>query len=104
MAFNDLITVQETTQTRSSTGAVVDAWATHVQSYANVEQINGSETFNSEMLVYNDTKRFTIHYEEGKNVTPKMRVSYDSGYYYITSVSHDKRLRTALIAIRNDDE
>ena len=104
MDFSDYIIIEQTTQARSSTGAVTDTWTTHVESWAEVSQVSGSENFNSEMIVYNDIKEFVIHYEEGKNVTPKMRISFDSGYYYITSVNHKRRLLTTLLAVRNDDE
>jgi len=104
MAFNYSITIQEVTETRSSTGAVTESWGTHITTWADIEQVSGSEQFNSDMLVYNDVKRFMVHYEAGKNVTPKMRISYDSAYYYITSVNHKNRLKTELMAVRNDDE
>ena len=104
MAMNDLITIQEVTEARSTTGAVTETWATHQESYADISQVSGAENFTSEMMVYNDIKQFVIHYEEGKDVTPKMRISYDSGMYYITSVNHRDNLKTTLIAVRNDDE
>lgn len=102
--MNYRIVIQEVTEARSSTGAVTETWSTHADVYAEVEQLSGSENFTSEMMVYNDIKKFVIYYTSGKTVTPKMRISYDSGYYYITSVSHKERLKTELIAVRNDDE
>jgi SPP1 family predicted phage head-tail adaptor len=104
MAMNDLINVEEVTEARSSTGAVTETWTTHVSCYADIEQLSGLENFTSDMTVYNDIKTFVIYYESGKEVTPKMRISYDSGYYYITSVAHKDKLKTTLTAVRNDDE
>jgi SPP1 family predicted phage head-tail adaptor len=104
MVFNESITIQKVTETRSTTGSVTAAWTTHDTCYSNVEQVTGNEQFTSDMMVYNDIKRFTIYYTNGNDVTPKMRISYDGGIYYITSVAHTNRLHTTLIAIRNDDE
>jgi SPP1 family predicted phage head-tail adaptor len=102
-ALNDYIVIQKFTYTANSQGTVEETWATHQACWADIEQISGSEGFRSDMDVYNDVKSFVIHYEEGKTVTPRMRISF-SGYYYITSVSHKDKLKTTLIAIRNDDE
>lgn len=104
MAMNDKIVIQKVAEARSSTGAVTETWTTHVTSWADIEQVSGSEQFTSDMTIYNDIKTFVIHYHEGKEVTPKMRISYDSGYYYITSVSHKDHLKTTLLAVRNDDD
>jgi len=105
MAMNEFITVQQVTETRSSTGAVSESWATHVQSWADIQQLSGTEQFSSDMTVYTDTKKFILNYQEAKDITSKMRISYNSAYYNITSVNHEPgRVRTTLIAYRNDDE
>jgi SPP1 family predicted phage head-tail adaptor len=104
MAMNYQIVIEQVTESRSSTGAVVDTWSTLETVFADVEQLSGNENFVSEMTVYYDIKKFIVYYTSGQNVTPKMRISYDGGKYYITSVSHKNRLKTELIAVRNDDE
>ena len=104
MAFNDKILIEKSTETRSTTGAVTVTWTTHVTCWSEIDQISGNEQFTSEMTVYNDFKRFKIHYAEGNTVTPKMRINYSGGKYYISSVAHEKRLTTVLTAMRNDDE
>lgn len=102
-ALNDYIVIQKFTYTTDSQGTLGESWTTHQASWADIEQVSGSEGFTSDMDVYRDIKSFIIHYEEGKTVTPRMRISFD-GYYYITSVSHKDKLKTTLIAVRNDDE
>jgi SPP1 family predicted phage head-tail adaptor len=105
MAMNDKITIQEVTEARSTTGAVTESWTTHVTCWADIEQASGNEQFVSDMTVYNDIKRFKVGYQEVKDVTPKMRISYNSGYYYITSVDHAQgKINSTLIAVRQDDE
>lgn len=98
------ITIQKVTEGRSATGGVSESWTTHATCYADIEQVSGSEGFTSDMTVYSDVKRFVIHYTTGQSVTAKMRISYDSEIYWITSVSHKDRLKTTLIAVRHDDE
>lgn len=105
MAMNDKITIQTVTETRSSTGAVTESWTTHATCWAEVKQLSGSEQYASDMTVYNDVKNFIVNYSEAKNVTAKMRISYNDEIYNITSINHEPgRIRTVLIAFRNDDE
>ena len=102
--MNDKIVIQSVTEARSTTGAVTETWGTHITCWAVVEQISGSEVFDADTLVYNDVKKFIVHYPEGQNVTAKMRIQYRSEYYQITSVNHMQRLKTELVAVRYDDE
>ncbi len=104
MAYNDLIVIQSVTEARSDLGEVTETWATFQESWADIETLSGNEGFTTDMIVYSDTKKFIIHYEEGKSVTGKMRISYDSKIFDITSVNHMDRLRTELIAVEKDDE
>lgn len=102
--MNDKIEIQSVTESRSTTGAVTESWATVYTVWADVEQISGSENYNSDMPVYEDRKTFKIYYNQGQNVTAKMRILYRSDYYYINSINHDKRLKTIIVATRYDDE
>jgi SPP1 family predicted phage head-tail adaptor len=103
MAYNDLIVIQNVTETRDTYGEVVEAWPTYQSSWADIETISGSEGYPADITIYVDVKKFIIRYEEGKNVTSKMRIYYGSEYYYISSVAHRDRLRTELIASRRDN-
>jgi SPP1 family predicted phage head-tail adaptor len=104
MDVRESITIQQTTQTRGASGSVVDSWGTLEACYAVIDQVSGTEGFTGEATVYSDTKKFTVYYTTGQNVTAKMRILYDSEYYYIHSVRHIGRLKTELIATRYDDE
>ena len=101
---NDKITIESVTESRSVNGAVSESWATAYTVWADVEQVSGSENFNSDMTVYNDIKKFIIYYNQGQNVTAKMRIKYRNEYYWIHSISHMDRLETTLVATRYDDE
>lgn len=104
MAFNYSITVQQRSEARDTYGGPADTWATFATLWADVVTVSGSENFTSDMMVYNDVKKFVTHYEGAKSVTPKMRILYDSEYFYITSVNHKNRLLSEIIAFRSDDE
>ena len=102
--MNDKIVVEEPDSTRGTIGALEPDWTTHVTSWADIKNLSGNDAFVSDMTIYNDTKQFTIHYNKGKNITSKMRISWDSKYFGITSVNHEKKLKTVLIAVAKDDE
>jgi SPP1 family predicted phage head-tail adaptor len=101
---NDKILIQKTTETRSAGGGTNNTWSTVYTAYAKVDQVSGNENLNSDMIVYGDIKRFTIYYTIGQNVTAKMKIVYRSEDYDITSISHENRLQTIILAIRHDDE
>jgi SPP1 family predicted phage head-tail adaptor len=102
--MNDKIVVEEPDSTRGTIGAHEPVWTTHVTSWADITNISGNENFTTDMVIYSDTKQFIIHYNEGQNVTSKMRINYNSQYFYITSVNHEKRLKTRLVAVAKDDD
>jgi SPP1 family predicted phage head-tail adaptor len=104
VAKNDKIVVEQPDSTRGDLGQVEPNWTTHVTSWAEITNLSGNEAFISDMTIYNDTKQFTIHYDEGKAVTSKMRISWNSQYFLITSVNHQKKLQTVLIAVAKDDD
>ena len=104
LKMREKIVIQSFTYSSDSQGTVDETWVTHQNAWAEVKQLSGSENFVSGMDVYDDIKSFLIHYIEGQNVTPKMRIYYDSQYYYIISVEHRDKLKTLLVAVRNDDE
>ena len=104
MAKNDKIVIEEPDSSRGTIGGVEPVWTTHVTSWAEITPISGNENFTTDMVIYSDTKKFKIHYGEGKTVTSKMRINWNSQYFYITSVNHEKRLQTTLMAVAKDDD
>ena len=105
MAYNDSIVIQQTSSARGDYGeAGPGAWTTYKTVWAEIEDISGNENFSSDMKVYEDIKSFKIHTHDAPSVTTKMRVSYDSRMFLITSLNKDGRLRTTIMAIAYDDE
>lgn len=105
MAYNDSIVIQQYTQGRDTLGAIdAGTWATYKTVWAEIEDISSSVSHESEMPVFEDSKSFKIHTFDAPAVTTKMRISYDSQYFLISSIRKEGRLRTILIASAYDDE
>ena len=105
MAYSDLIVIQQYTQKRDSLGAIdAGTWGTYKTVWAMIEDAGSSVSHESDMPVFEDAKTFKFRAADAPAVTSKMRVSYDSQYFYIDSVQKEGRLRTVLIARANDDE
>ena len=93
------ITIQQTTESRTSSGAVTDSWGTYATVWADVIPVSGKEKFAAQEHHSEVTHRFRIRYNSG--VTTKMRISYDSRIFNIRSVINlDERNRTTeMIAV-----
>lgn len=103
-ALREEIDIEKFTYVSDSTGTVDQTWVVHQTAWAEVEQVSGTDNFRSDMDIYSDVKMFQIPYVDGSDVTSRMRIKYNSEYYYITSITQEKRIWTKLTAIRNDDE
>jgi len=105
MAFNDSIIIQQQASARGEYGeAGVGAWSTYKTVWAEITDVTSYESHESEMPVFTNQKQFKIHAHDAPDVTPKMRISYDSQYFYIASIRKDGRLRMMLIGSAYDDE
>lgn len=81
------VVVQSTNESRTSSGAVANTWATHCTRRAAVEPISGKEYFDARAENANVTVKFRLRHDSLTGlITPKMRVSYDSRYFDIESV------------------
>lgn len=104
MAYNDSIVIQQVTEGRDVNGAVTESWTTYKTVWAEIEDAYSNVSQESEMPVFEDGKSFKIHTHDAPAVTSKMRISYDSQYFYIRSIRKEGRLRTILVAEAFDDE
>lgn len=84
-----VIVIQSTTQTRETDGGIIDTWGTYATRYASI-------TYTRKAGESNEASRKTSLYQAifnvrrdslTKNITTKMRVSYDSKYWDIRAVS-----------------
>jgi SPP1 family predicted phage head-tail adaptor len=104
MAYNDFIVIQQVTETRGDYGGIDTSWATYKSVWAEIEDAQSSVRHDADMPVFEDGKSFKIHTHDAPGVTSKMRISYDSQYFFIRSIRKEGRLRTVLIAEAYDDE
>lgn len=89
------VTIQQVTETRSATGAVVEAWGDVADVWAAVEPLRGREFFASKEFQAQVDTRIRIRYYPG--VIPKMRVLWGTRIYLVDSVinpeERDKELQ-----------
>ena len=104
MAYNDKIIIQEPTEARGDAGGVEETWTTYKTVWAEIDDLGGGKDNASEMPVYTDSFSFKIHKTDAPDVTTKMRISWESEYWYIRSKQREGRLRWVLIADTHDDE
>jgi len=105
MAFREKIIIQYPVETRGDAGSLETTWATHKTVYAEIDDLSGGEDNTSDMTVYVNGLSFKIHKKDAPDVTTKMRISYDSDYWYIKSKQKDiRRGFITLIADTYDDE
>ncbi len=104
LTYNDLIVIQQTTQSRTSLGEVVDTWGTYKSAWADIEDAQSNVGYEGGQPAFEDGKSFKIHTDDAPGVTTKMRISYDSTFFYIRSIRKEGRLRTILLADGYDDE
>ena len=104
MTYNDSIVIQQTTESRGDAGGVEDTWSTYKTIWAEIDNISGNVQNESDMPVFSESMQFKIHTHDAPAVTSKMRISYDSRFFYIQSISKEGRLRTVLVAEAYDDE
>jgi SPP1 family predicted phage head-tail adaptor len=104
MAYNDKIIIQQRTDGRGDAGGVEETWSTYKTVWAEIDDLSGNKDNAADMPVYEDSMSFKIHTHDAPDVTTKMRISWESQYFYIRSKQRDGRLRTTLIADAYDDE
>jgi len=104
MAYNDLIVIQQRTDARDDYGEMDPTWSTYKSVWAELQTQGGSRSIQSDMPVFTDGITMRIHTHDAPAVTSKMRVSYDSQYWYINRITKEGRLHTVLDLEAYDDE
>ena len=104
MGYNYQLIIQESTETRSSAGAVDTSWSTYKTVWAERDDDGGDVGYNAEQPVYSDALSFKIHSYDAPDVTTKMRISYDSDLFWIRSISREGRFHLHLVTEAFDDE
>lgn len=91
------IVIESYTATRDSLGGEVQTWATHTTVWAGVmyKELQSDETQMAGSQVAAKKVNFRVRYLS--TVTEKMRVSFESEYYDILSVTHEGRKRFTIL-------
>jgi len=102
--LRNIITIQQTTQTRNDAGEIVDTWATYISPWANITPLQGREYWAAQQVQNEKTLRMIIRYASGVHV--RMRVLYDQRAWDIKSVSNvgTRNAETEIIATLSPDE
>ena len=91
MAFREKIIIQQPTEARGDAGGVEETWTTYKTVYAEIDDDGGNKDNAAEMPVFGNQMTFKIHKQDAPGVTTKMRISYSSEYWYISTRRVDRR-------------
>lgn len=98
--MNQRIVIQSVTETRSTSGAVTETWATFATVWAGVKFQSGSENQLIERQTAKTTIQFTIRYRT--DINEKMRISFDSKIYDILSIDPEPEKQFIFITAENN--
>ena len=100
------ITIEQPTETVESeiNEQYVSAWTTYKSCWAGWVHRMSQEVFESGQMVAKDTYEWKIRYFDAPDIKMKMRISYDSNYYYIVGIKELGRKEAWLIVtIKRDN-
>ncbi len=78
------ITIQQATETPSTSGAITQTWSTVATVWAAIEALSGREAFAAQQVNAQVSSRIRIRYRAG--ITPKMRIVFGARTFNIESV------------------
>ena len=88
------VTLQEATETRDTTGAIVTVYVDRATVWGAVEPLTGREFFQAQAVNAETTTRIRIRYWQG--IVPKMRATWDGHTYDIQEVREVESRRREL--------
>lgn len=87
------ITIQQVTESQDSYGQPQETWATYAVRDAEILPATGTEYFTSQQVYSEKSVRFRLRYDNTvRQITTKMRVSYDSRTFDIESIINVKEI------------
>ena len=112
MAYNDLITIQQSSTGTDDYGGDQFTWSTYKEVWAEVVDTGGSMSYESDQPVWRDSKTFRIRTYDAPNVKafPQMRIMHTdqntevADYFMITGIEKEGRLFTTLTGEAVDDD
>ena len=97
------IVIQETTQTRGSGGGMINTWATFDSRWAKREYSGGFEGEEADKKISTNTLKYTVYYDSGHIVTPKMRISDDGDIWQIRFIERIGRNDRLVLHCENNE-
>ena len=104
MAYNDLIVIQQRTDTPDDYGERDPTWTTYKTVWAERQDQNGHRAIQSDMPVFTDGISFKIHAPDAPDVTTKMQVVFEGDEWKIIRLERSGRLHYLLYVEAKDDE
>ena len=80
--LREYITIQTPTRTTDSHGGATVTWATHYQTWANIEPVSAGQQWFGEQLEHRVAHRVWVR-EPQSSLNTKMRISWDSRIFHI---------------------
>ncbi len=93
--MNEEVVIQTWAESRTSSGGVIDTWATFATVWAEVSYLKGSEPFDAGRPIALNVRTFRVRWLDG--LTEKMRISFDSVFWDIDSIEEVERNTEMLI-------
>lgn len=84
--LNKKIIIQKNQSSKNDYGESVSSWVDYVTLWANIKHLRGQELFLSEQVYNKEVFRIQTRYYSG--IDTKMRISYDSKIFNITSINN----------------
>jgi SPP1 family predicted phage head-tail adaptor len=98
--MNQRIVIQSVTETRSTSGAVTETWATFATVWAAVTFQSGSENQLIERQTAKTFLQFIIRHRT--DINEKMRISHDNKIYDIISINFEPEKQFITIVAENN--
>jgi len=102
--MNQQILIQSVTETRSTSGAVTETWATFATVWAAAERTTSSSENTERQLIERQTIKATMDFtvRHRTDITEKMRISYDSRVYDILAIEYEPERQFMVIRAENN--
>jgi SPP1 family predicted phage head-tail adaptor len=97
--MRDRVLVQTWTETQNSVGEPITSWSAYATRWCQVTPLNGTEKWAGSEKLAEVSHHFRLRYDSiTKAITPKMRLSWDSRTFDISSVTNMRNREIIILA------
>lgn len=98
------VTIEEPTQTTDSVGEPIITWLTYASRSAKISYSGSREVYRFQQYISETDSVFTFRYDgKTKNITTKMRLSYNSRVYNIKGIVNYNEMNKEVIVACVED-